>query len=227
MSGLGPPSLNCVAFGVAAIDVDNNGWKDLLIANGHTYDRTWWADPEPFRMSPQLYENQGAASFVDVSASSGEYFQRELLGRGLATGDFDRDGRIDAVVSQQLDQSVILQNITFSAGNSWVLKLIGRTCCRTPVGTRVTLRNIEPAACEHLVGGGSFQSANVNEIHFGLTTADTVDLEIQWPDGLREIVMKVSPGYSTIRQGDRNAWCVNPDGHQEDQIGKPLQNRSL
>jgi len=212
MSGLGPSSLDRVAFGVAAIDVDNNGWKDLLIANGHTYDRTWWANPEPFRMSPQLYENQGAASFVDVSASAGEYFQRELLGRGLATGDFDRDGRIDAVVSQQLDQSVILQNITVSAGNSWVLKLIGRTCCRTPVATRVLLRDIEPAVCEHLVSGGSFQSANANEIHFALVSANTVDLDIQWPDGIKEIVTDVAPGYWTIRQGDHRAWSTIPFG---------------
>lgn len=210
MSGLGPTSLDRVAFGVAAIDVDNNGWKDLLIANGHTYDRTWWADPEPFRMRPQLYQNQGAASFVDVSASAGEYFQRALLGRGLAIGDLDRDGRIDAVVSQQLDQSVILQNITVSAGNSWVLRLIGRTCCRTPVAARAILRNVEPAACEHLVGGGGFQSANANEIHFGLTAANTVDLEIHWPDGVQEIVPDVAPGYSTIRQGDHSAWSMIP-----------------
>lgn len=212
VSGLGPSSLDRVGFGVAVIDVDNDGWKDLLIANGHTNDRSWRAHSEPFRMRPQLYQNQGEASFVDVSASAGEYFQRELLGRGLATGDLDRDGRIDAVVSQQLDQSVILQNITVSAGKSWVLKLIGRTCCRTPVATRVKLRNIEPAACEHLVGGGSFQSANANEIHFGVTAANTVDLEIRWPDGVQEIVTEVAPGYSTIRQGDQKAWSTIPFG---------------
>ncbi len=210
MSGLGPSSLDRVAFGVAAIDVDNNGWKDLLIANGHTYDRTWWANPEPFRMFPQLYENQGAASFVDVSSTGGEYFHREQLGRGLATGDLDRDGRIDAVVSQQLDESVILQNITASAGNSWVLKLIGRTCCRTPVTARVILRKTDPVVCEQLVGGGSFQSASANEIHFGLAAANTVDLEVHWPDGVQEIVTDVAPGYSTIRQGNHRAWSMNP-----------------
>lgn len=210
MSGLGPSSLDRVGFGVAAIDVDNNGWKDLLIANGHTYDRTWWANPEPFRMSPQLYENQGAATFVDVSASSGEYFQREMLGRGLATGDLDRDGRMDAVVSQQIDPSVILRNESKSAGSSLFLRLIGRKCCRTPVTARVTLKNAEPPACEYLVGGGSFQSASANEIHFGLAEAKSVDLEILWPGGDREIVTDVTPGYWTIRQGDQRVWSTVP-----------------
>ena len=208
MSGLGPPSLDRLAFGVAAIDVDNDGWKDLLIANGHTYDRTWHADPEPFRMAPQLFQNQGNTAFVDVSGSDGEYFQRELLGRGLATGDFDRDGRIDAVVSKQIDGSVILQNTTPSGGNALVLKLVGRTCCRTPVTARVTLRGVEPQAREHLVGGGSFQSASANEIHFGLADAKSVDLEILWPGGDRQFVTEVEPGYWTIRQGDHRVWST-------------------
>ena len=209
MSGLGPPSLNRLAFGVAAIDVDNNGWKDLLIANGHTNDRTWSRNKEPFRMAPQLFLNQGGAVFVDVSGSAGEYFQLDLLGRGMAIGDLDRDGRIDAVVSQQLDPSVILQNVTRSAGNSLVLKLVGRTCCRTPVTARVTLRGVDPQACEQLVGGGSFQSASANEIHFGLADAKKVDLEILWPGGDREIVTGVEPGYWTIRQGDLRVFAVD------------------
>ena len=92
-------------------------------------------------MTAQLFRNQGDGFFVDASASAGDYFQKAVLGRGMAAGDLDRDGRIDAVVSQQIDPSVILQNVTLSTGNSWVLKLLGKTCCRTPVGTRVTVKN--------------------------------------------------------------------------------------
>ena len=72
--------------------------------------------------------------------------------------DLDRDGQIDAVVSQQIAPSVILHNVTPSAGNSLVLKLVGRTCCRTPVTARVTLRGVDPQACEQLVGGGGHTS---------------------------------------------------------------------
>jgi hypothetical protein len=212
MSGLGPPSLDQVAFGVVAIDVDNNGWKDLLIANGHTNDRTWSTNPEPFRMAPQLFENQGSAVFVDATASAGDYFQEKLLGRGMAAGDLDRDGRIDAVVSHQIDPSVILQNVTPSVGKSLVLRLTGRTCCRTPIAARVTLRGIEPVMCEQLVGGGSYQSASANEIHFGLADAEKVDLEISWPDGVQEIVTDVEPGYWMIRQGDRRVWSTVAQG---------------
>ena len=74
----------------------------------------------------------------------------------------------------------------------------------------MTLRNTEPAACEHLVGGGSFQSASANEIHFGLADAKSVDLEILWPGGDREIVTAVAPGYWTIRQGDQRVWSTIP-----------------
>ena len=206
VSALGPPSLTKLAFGVVPIDVDNNGWKDLLVVNGHTNDRTWSGPSAPYRMTPQIFENQGNALFVDVSNAAGDYFHRELLGRGMAMGDLDRDGRMDAVVSQQVDPSVILQNETKSAGSSLFLRLIGRTCCRTPFTARVTLRNTEPTACEHLVGGGGFQSASANEIHFGLGDARSVDLEILWPSGEREIVADITPGYWTIRQSDHRAW---------------------
>ena len=114
------------------------------------------------------------------------------------------------MVSQQTDPSVILLNETKSAGSSLFLRLIGRKCCRTPVTTRVTLGSIEPVACEHLVGGGGFQSASANEIHFGLADANSVDLEILWPGGEREIVTDVVAGYWTIRQGDRRAWSTIP-----------------
>ncbi|MDA1232033.1 MAG: CRTAC1 family protein, partial [Planctomycetota bacterium] len=210
VSSLGAPSLTKLAFGVVPIDVDNNGWKDLLVANGHTNDRTWSGPSAPYRMTPQLFENQGTASFVDVSSAAGDYFHRELLGRGMAMGDLDRDGRMDAVISQQIAPSVLLRNETKSAGSSLFLRLIGRKCCRTPITARVTLRNTEPAACEHLVGGGSFQSASANEIHFGLADAKSVDLEILWPGGDREIVTAVAPGYWTIRQGDQRVWSTIP-----------------
>lgn len=212
VSALGPPSMTKLAFGVVPIDVDNNGWKDLLVVNGHTNDRTWSGPSAPYRMTPQLFENQGYASFVDVSNAAGDFFRHELLGRGMAMGDLDRDGRMDAVVSHQIDPSVILRNETKSAGSSLFLRLIGRKCCRTPVTARVTLRNTEPVACEHLVGGGSFQSANANEIHFGLADANSVDLEILWPGGDREIVTDVASGYWTIRQGDHRAWSTIPFG---------------
>ena len=126
----------------------------------------------------------------------------------MAIGDLDRDGRIDAVVSQQIDPSVILQNTTRSAGNSLVLKLVGRTCCRTPVTARVTLLGVDPVACEQLIGGGSYQSASANEFHFGLADTKKVDLEILWPTGDREIVTDVEHGFWTIRQGDQRVWST-------------------
>lgn len=210
ISSLGPPSLSKLAFGVVPIDVDNNGWKDLLVVNGHTNDRTWAKhSSEPYRMTPQLFQNQGEASFIDVSRTSGDYFYRELLGRGLAMGDLDRDGAIDAVVSHRLDPSVILRNESDIVGRSVILRLIGRRCSRTPFTAKALRLNTTPVACEHLVGGGSYQSANANEVHFGLGGEKRMDLEILWPDGEREEIFGLTPGYWTIRQGDKRSWTTD------------------
>ncbi|MCA9054598.1 MAG: VCBS repeat-containing protein, partial [Planctomycetaceae bacterium] len=104
-SRLGPASLDRLAWGTELVDVDNDGWLDLLTINGHVEDRTTATDPEPYAMRPQLFLNQGEARFMDVSSTCGEYFNSEWVGRGLATGDLNRDGLVDAVVSHQRSPS--------------------------------------------------------------------------------------------------------------------------
>ncbi len=200
---LGPPSRTKLGFGVAGIDVDNNGWKDLLVANGHVDDRTWMKASQPFRMTPQLFENLRDGTFRDVSAAVGPYYLRASLGRGVAAGDLDRDGRQDVVVSHQLDPSVILRNETTSSGRPLILRLIGTSSSRTPIGARVRIGGVSPVLDEYLIGGGSFQSASANEVFLGDVERTIYDIEIRWPQGTVEHFRHLESGYWTIREGKR------------------------
>lgn len=149
-SRLGPPSRRSLGFGVGVFDVNNDGWQDLFVANGHVDDRSDAANPEPYRMTQQLFLNENGR-FTDVSATSGNYFQRSFLGRGVATADLDRDMRVDVIVSHQLEPSVILHNESeFSAAATLLRKATGASETRIRMGNR--LFGAEKA-------GGSFQSA--------------------------------------------------------------------
>lgn len=199
-SELGLPSLNHLGFGVTGIDIDNNGWNDLLIANGHLEDRTWFDADQPYRMTTQLFENRKDGTFREVTASGGEYFLKPRLGRAVAAGDLDRDGRVDVVISNQLDPSAILHNDTVAQGKSLTLRMYGTVCSRTPIGARVTVKGVTPVLWQELVGGGSFQSANANELHLGGLQDQPYDIEIRWPDGTSETVSGLTPGTWIIRQ---------------------------
>jgi tetratricopeptide (TPR) repeat protein len=178
--GVGPPSRYLLGWGIAFPDVNNDGRLDLMTANGHIYD----ARPQlPFTMPVQLLLGGGDGRLTDVSRQAGPPFQSLHLGRGLAAGDLDNDGRVDALVVAQNEPLIYLHNQT-RAGHFVVLRLEGTTSNRDAVGARVTLAAGGRRLVAQRIGGGSYQSASDPRLHFGLAGATRVEtLEVRWPSG--------------------------------------------
>jgi tetratricopeptide (TPR) repeat protein len=180
--GLAGPSRYLLGFGIVFLDADNDGWLDVLTANGHVYD----GRPQfPWQMPLQLLRNEGGprVRLADVSAHAGPPFQALRMGRGLASGDLDNDGRIDALVVSQDQPMAYLHNR--SAPHHFVtLDLEGTASGRDAVGARVTVRAGGRNRVSLRAGGGSFQSASDPRLRFGLETAGEIEgIEIRWPSG--------------------------------------------
>lgn len=180
---LGPPSRARLGWGTTFIDVDNDGWLDLFVANGHIEDRRWMQRGEPYRMRPQMFRNERQGTFADVSASSGAYFDRPWLGRGVAAGDLDRDGRQDLVISHQLAPSAILRNETESGNRSLTIRLVGTDSNRNGYGARLEVVGAEPPLVRELSGGTSFQSASAPEVSVGMASKQRITVRVRWPSG--------------------------------------------
>lgn len=201
-SRLGPPSRGTLGFGTAFADINNDGWPDLLVANGHVDDREWIDGGQPYRMPPQCFLNLGDGTFADVSASSGAYFQQKWLGRGLAISDFDCDGRQDIVIGHQLSPSVVLHNQTPAVHPAATLQLVGTTSNRDAVGAFVTMRDRQPVLRYWVIGGGSFQSASTRKIPVSTGGGKPVQATITWPGGTSSVV-QIAPGQRYIAVQNR------------------------
>ncbi|MHC5544018.1 CRTAC1 family protein, partial [Singulisphaera rosea] len=190
-----------LGFGIAALDADNDTRLDLLSANGHVSD---YRPAFPWKMRVQLLKGNLDGRFVDVSDRAGAPLQTLHLGRGLAQGDLDNDGRIDAIALSQNDPLIYLHNKTEGAGHSLTLLLQGTRSNRDAIGARLTLRAGGRRQVAQRIGGGSYQSASDPRIHFGLDDATRVDrLEVRWPSGQVDTYQSLAAdrGY-LLKEGD-------------------------
>ncbi|MGE3819358.1 MAG: FG-GAP-like repeat-containing protein [Isosphaeraceae bacterium] len=201
-SGIRSASRFLLGFGASFLDADADGRLDLLTANGHVHD----GRPNyPWKMPAQLLAGRPGARFEDVSPRAGDPFQVLHLGRGLATGDLDNDGRVDAVLVSLDEPVVLLRNVTESPGHFVTLSLEGTASNRDAVGAvvRADLGGGE-VITGFRNGGGSYQSSCDPRIHLGLGQASRVDaLEVRWPSGnvQRFGPLESGRGYR-IREGD-------------------------
>jgi hypothetical protein len=166
-----------MGWGISFVDADNDGLLDVLSANGHSFD----GRPQfPFTMPIQLLRRRKDGRLADVSRGAGPALEVPHLGRGLAAGDLDNDGRVDALIVAQDEPLVFLRN-TSAPAHFVTLRLEGTGSNRDAVGARVVAVAGERRWTAQRVGGGSFQSAGDPRIHFGLGAATQVDIEVQWP----------------------------------------------
>jgi len=187
--GVAEPTIPFLGWGDAFLDYDNDGWKDLIIANGHVYpevDKTNWGTT--FAQRPLLFRNIDGKKFAEVPAVEGTALATTYVGRGLAVGDLFNDGKLDVVINVLDGHPALLRNVS-NDKHHWVeLKLVGGPKCpRDAIGATVYLTADGMRQRGDVVSGGSYASTNDPRLHFGLGDATKIDLiEVHWPDGSKE-----------------------------------------
>jgi hypothetical protein len=173
-----------LGWGAGFIDVDNDGWKDLFVANGHIYpgiDRQ--LRHLRYHQRNLLYKNIGNGKFLDISMKSGPGLRLEKSSRGCAFGDFDNDGDMDVLISNINDAPTLLRND--SPAFNWIkVKCLGTVSNRSAIGTRVRVSAGSRVQIDEVQSGSSYLSQNDLRLHFGVGEADRIDrLEVRWPTG--------------------------------------------
>ena len=177
-----------LGWGVGFLDLDNDGWLDLFLVNGHVYPEVERLKTEaPYKQRKVVYRNLGTGRFEDLSERLGPPVTTPAAGRGAAFADLDNDGDTDVVVNN-VHAEPDLFRLDSPRGAHWLtLKLVGTRSNRSAIGARVRLVSLSGVQVQEVRGGGSYYSQNDLRVHFGLGRSGSVErLEIRWPSGLEE-----------------------------------------
>jgi ASPIC and UnbV./FG-GAP repeat. len=190
-----------LGWGCGFFDMDNDGWPDILICNGHVYPEVEQLTTEAgYAQRKLLYKNLRNGHFADVSLQGGAGISEPVAARGAAFGDFDNDGDIDVVVNTVNDFPQLLR-CDSRTGNNWIkVRTIGTKSNRSGIGARLKCVT-KPAGetksheqIDEVRSGGGYFSQNDLRIHFGLGKTDNVDLlEVHWPSGQIDTLKNIKP----------------------------------
>jgi hypothetical protein len=177
-AGISAIGQSYVGFGTGFLDVDQHGWEDIVVVNGHVLR---YPQHARLRQRPILLRNLGNGRFADITPQGGEYFRTDHIARGLAVGDLDNDGRPDLVISHQNEPVVILRNQA-KTGRHWLgFELAGKGH-RDVVGARVVVEVDGRRLTRFAKGGGSYLSSGDRRLVFGLGTSQRVQrVTVFWP----------------------------------------------
>ncbi len=196
------------------VDVDNDGWPDLLLVNGHVYPEVDRQHLGSDYQEPRiLYHNRGNRTFEDISASAGPGITTAKSGRGLAVGDLWNDGRMSAVVSNMNAPVSLLVN-QVKSGNHWIgIKAVGAKSNRDGIGAKIRVKAGERLLVDEVRSGSSYDSNNDMRMHFGLGRNERMDwVEVRWPSGLTERFSNLQiDGIRSVTEG--SGVAVNGSGH--------------
>lgn len=183
--GLTRDTLPNLTFGVKFFDSNNNGFQDLFTVNGHIEPDVEKVLSEiTYRQWPQLFINLGNKRFIPDENVFKKIVPEGIVGRGLAVGDINLDGKMDIIVSTNNDKPLLLQNDT-EAGNFISVRLLGQFPNLDGIGSLVTLSTGKQVQRKLVTGGGSYLShSSFRQVHFGIGEAAKVSsLKIVWPNG--------------------------------------------
>lgn len=176
-----------LGWGAGFLDFDNDGWKDILMVNGHVYPEVDSLNGNsPFKQEQVLFWNLRDGTFYDISENAGAGILDRRASRGAAFGDLDNDGSLEVVVNNINDSPSLLKN-SGERRNWTLLHLIGTKSNRSAIGARVTITSGGSRQMDEVRSGGSFLSQNDLRLHFGLGDATVIQrVEVIWPSGRKE-----------------------------------------
>jgi enediyne biosynthesis protein E4 len=187
-SGVGMASKNSLGFGCAFVDVNLDGWLDLVVANGHIDEtvrnirgNVGYAQP------PQLFLNNGKGTFRDVAGEAGTEFVKSKVGRGVACGDFDRDGDLDLLITTNNGPAYLYRNDQNSGNRSVRFRLVGTKSNRDAIGAEVRIECGGVSQSRLVKSGSSYLSQSELPVTFGVGKRDVVErVVVLWPSGRTE-----------------------------------------
>jgi hypothetical protein len=185
-AGLGA-NTQFLGWGALFLDIDNDGWPDLFLANGHVYPEV---DKKglniAFRERKVLYWNEHNGRFRDISLQAGPGITTPLNSHGVASADFDNDGSVEILVNNSHDRPSLLKN--YGEHGHWILlQLEGTKSNRDAIGAKVTVRAAGHQQTQEVRSGGGYISQSDFRLHFGLGKTTKIDaVEIRWPSGLTQ-----------------------------------------
>jgi enediyne biosynthesis protein E4 len=203
MVGLDHQTRTPVGFGTKFVDVDNDGWLDLPVVNGHVHDNQELIDKlTTYKQPLQLFMSQEGKAFVDKAKEAGPGFTTPAVGRGLATGDLDSDGRPDIVMTDLEGHARVLMNRVPAPGKWLRIQLEGTKSNRFGIGAHVTVFAGDKRWVGEVTTGGSYLSASDPRLHVGLGSLDRVDrVEVRWPSGAKSTIQSPKvPGDLRIKE---------------------------
>ena len=184
-AGLAAPTRYMLGFGTSFLDANNDGRLDLAVANGHVND---YRPALPYAMPAQLFLGAGDGRFTDASTTAGACWSEPRVGRGLAVGDLDNDGRSDVLILTQNGPLAYFHNVSATGGRQVTLRLEGTASNRDGVGALVRVTSAGHSQTLQRIGGGSFLSAVDGRLKVGLGSRDqspsaSLSVEVRWPSG--------------------------------------------
>jgi len=192
-----------ICWGAGVVDLDNDGYPDLFMVTGNVYPEVERKLPQYANKTPRaVFRNLGNRTFEELGAEAGPGVAEAHCSRGSAFGDFDNDGDVDILVVNLNEAPSLLRN-DMKVKQNWIkIKLEGVKSNRSAIGARVLVRYGTKIQAQAVLSQSSFYSCNDPRLHFGLGAVSTVEIQVFWPNGLREQFKSVPANQLvTFREG--------------------------